>query len=116
MNTSNVLAPPTPLSLQEEDVDSCNELPLRAMYNTTPHAHIVPSSYLLIVNDMQVLLLFSLLPGRARRQVVVAAAPVILEVMESKVCQICRLHIQILESFRSLVNDLVQRLLLQLIP
>lgn len=85
------------------------------MYNTTLQVHLVPSSYLLIIDDMQVLLLFTLLPGRARRQVVEAAAPVVLKVMEGQVRQICWLHIQILESLRSLVDDLIERLLLQLI-
>ena len=77
---------------------------------------ILPSnSYLLIINDMQVLLLFPLFPRCARRQVIVGAAAVVLQVVESQIRKICWLHVQILESLGSLVDDLIKRLLFQLI-
>jgi hypothetical protein len=70
---------------------------------------------LLIIDDVQVLLLFTLLPSCARWQVVETTASVVLQIMESQVRQLCRLYGQILEGLRFLVDYLIQRLLLKLV-
>lgn len=70
---------------------------------------------LLIINDMQILLCLLLLTCRRGRQVVVATAPIILQVLIRQVSELCRFHVQVLERLRATINDLVQTLLLHLV-
>lgn len=75
----------------------------------------IPKDPLLIINDVQVLLRLLLLPCRGRRQVIVATAPVILQVLIRQVPELGRFHVEVSERLRAAVDDLVQTLLLHLV-
>lgn len=70
---------------------------------------------LLIIEDMQILPLFSLLALCCWGQVIVATASVVLEVVESQLSQIPGFDAEIFEGFGGFVNDLIQTFLLEFI-
>jgi hypothetical protein len=79
------------------------------MYKRSGYYHC--ASALLIINNMQILLLLPPLPLSGRRQIIVRARPVVLQIMERQVLQFRRFNPQVLESLCGLVDYLIQALL-----